>query len=93
LEAARLLLYVASIVLSAALIGRLMPLRVRLARLLAATMAAWLINSLFLMSYLVWHLITGEPVAPWRHWTVTLDAFLLALLPALLYWTLDGKER
>jgi len=94
--AARFASYVVSIVGSLFLIGRLMSVPSRLARVLAAVMAAWLLNSLILLSYLVWQVITGENSAPWRDITLTLNAVFLAACPVALYWCLsrlsgDGK--
>lgn len=91
---ARFVAYLASIVSSVLLAGRLLSSKSNLARLLAALMGAWLLNSLILLSYLLWRTFTGETSAPWQEVTTTLNAVLLALCPAVLYVYLgrvDGK--
>ena len=87
--------YIASIVASVALVGRLLSARNRLSRLLAVVMAAWFVNSLILLSYLVWWAFTGESSAPWQEATMTVNALLMAGCPLALFWYfagLDGKE-
>lgn len=91
--AARLVAYLVAIVASSALIGRLLIVRTRLARALVAVMVAWLLNSIILLSYLLWLLATGDETLPWREWTQTIDALLLAAAPVLLYWFLSREER
>ncbi len=96
MAAARLLAYLVAIVASAALVGRLLTVRSALARLMAGMAGAWVLNSLILASYLVWTMITGDLVSPWREWTLSINAVLLAAAPVLLVvylQRLDGKAK
>lgn len=85
MEIMRLAGYLVALVASAALIGRLVGVDRKLARVLVVFTAAWAINAMTLLSFLIWTLATGLGNPPWREALLTVDAFLMAICPLALY--------
>ena len=80
----RMICYVIGLLMSLVLAGQLFRIRHMLARLLAVAMLAWTVNCITL-SILLYLWMTGEPFPAWRDLLTTINAFLLALVPAVLY--------
>ena len=84
METLRLVCYVVGILMAFVMAGQLVRIQHSLARLLAAAMLAWAVNSVTLFLLLFFVQFTGA-VPVWRDIITTINAILLATVPVVLY--------
>ena len=95
MEALRMTCYLVGLLMSVVLAGQLLRVRHTLARLLSVAMLAWAVNCITL-AILLYLLMAGQPIPEWRDSLTTLNAILLASMPAVLYlWFLraNGQDK
>jgi len=94
-EIFRLFCYALGLMGSLVLAGQLFRIKHPLARLLAVAMIAWALNCITLL-LLLYLMVSDLAIPPWRDAVTTVNALLLALIPAVLYvWFLreNGAAR